>query len=94
MSCSKWRRGWDFVDSMVAKLIGQVGEFVEGQEEWSQYAERVDHYFVANDVDGAEKKRAVFLSLRSACDAINFYWLAWWLLPSQEKKRTRNWSQL
>ena len=43
---------------MVARLIGQVGEFVEHQEEWSQYAERVD--FVANDVDGAEKKRAVF----------------------------------
>ena len=48
---------------MAAKLIGQVGEFVEGQEEWSQYAERIDHYFVANDVDGAEKKRAMFLSL-------------------------------
>ena len=25
--------------------------------------QRVNHYFVANDVDGAEKKRAVFLSL-------------------------------
>ena len=57
-----WQRGRDFVDSMAARLIGQVGKFVEGQEEWSQYAERVDH-FVANDVDGAEKKRAVFLSL-------------------------------
>ena len=48
---------------MAAKLIGQVGEFVEGQEERLQYAEKVDHYLVANDVDGAKKKRAVFLSL-------------------------------
>ena len=41
----------------MAALIGQlrVGEFV-GHEEWSQYAERVDHYFVANDVDGAKRE--------------------------------------
>ena len=26
-----------------AALIGQVGELVEGKEEWSQYAERVEH---------------------------------------------------
>ena len=36
---------------------------MEGQEELSQYAERIDHYFVANEVDGAEKKKAVFLSI-------------------------------
>ena len=66
-SCNKWRRGRDFVDSMAAKLIGQVREFV-GQEEWLQYAERVDHYFVANDVDvnGDEKKSCVPLLDRPA----------------------------
>ena len=51
--------------SRMANLIGQVGEFIEGKEEWSQYAERMEHYFVANDIAGAEKKRAVFLSLIS-----------------------------
>ena len=39
----------------MAALIGQVGEFVEGKEEWSQYVERVEHYFVANDIVAAEK---------------------------------------
>lgn len=49
--------------SRMAALIRQVGEFIEGKEEWSRYAERMEHYFVANDVAGTEKKRAVFLSL-------------------------------
>ena len=48
---------------MAAALLGQVGEYAEGQEEWSQYAERVDHFLVANSVTDAGKKRAVFLSL-------------------------------
>ena len=49
--------------TMMSALLGQIGEFVEGQEEWSQYAERIDHFFIANGVTDADKKRAVFLSL-------------------------------
>ena len=42
--------------------FGQVGAFQEGQEEWKQYVERLEQYLIANGVDNAEKKRAVFLS--------------------------------
>ena len=42
--------------------FGQVGAFIEGQEEWKQYVERLEQYLIANGVEDAGKKRAVFLS--------------------------------
>ena len=36
-------RPGSFSTGIMAALIGQVGELVEGKEEWSQYAERVEH---------------------------------------------------
>ncbi len=47
----------------MAALYGHVGEYVEGQEEWRQYAERMQHYFAANGVENADKKRAILLSV-------------------------------
>ena len=44
--------------------IGHVEEF-EGNRDWQQYMECLEHFFVANSIDGAEKKRAVFLSIIS-----------------------------
>ena len=48
---------------MAALNVGHIGEFVEAQEEWRQYAERIQHYFAANGVTDAERKRAIFLSV-------------------------------
>ena len=42
--------------------FGQVGAFKEGQEEWKQYVERLEQYLIANGVENADKKRAIFLS--------------------------------
>ena len=42
--------------------FGQVGAFIEGQEEWKQYVERLEQYLIANGVESAQKKRAIFLS--------------------------------
>ena len=47
----------------MAALYGHIGEFVETQEVWCQYAERIQHYFAANGVTDAERKRAIFLSV-------------------------------
>ena len=47
----------------MATLVGHIGPFVEGQEEWPQYAERVEHFFKANGIDGDEKRLTAFLSL-------------------------------
>ena len=46
-------------------LFGSVGEFKEGEEDWPQYAERVQHYFTANGV-AEGKKVSVFLSIIGA----------------------------
>ena len=37
-------------------LHGAVGIFDPAMEEWSEYSERLGHYFVANDITEAEKK--------------------------------------
>ena len=39
-----------------------IGEFQNAQESWQSYVERLQQYFVANDVRTAEKQRAVLLS--------------------------------
>ncbi len=36
------------------------------KEEWSPYAERLNNYSLANDVDASDKKRAILLSVCGA----------------------------
>ena len=46
-------------------IHGTLSPYMEG-EDWDDYVERMDQYFIANDVDDADgkgKKRAVFLSV-------------------------------
>ena len=43
-------------------MHGSIGEFHGGREGWESYSERLEHYFVANDVKSAEKKWAILLS--------------------------------
>ena len=47
----------------LATRMGQLGEFVEGQEEWQQYTERMGHFLAANGVTTEERKRSIFLSV-------------------------------
>ena len=42
-------------------LFGIIGEFVEARENWSQYVERLEQFFIANDITDA-KKKSIFLS--------------------------------
>ena len=51
---------------MATGLLGHIEHFVPAVEEWTQYVERLEQFFVANDVTGedkAVKRRATFLSL-------------------------------
>ncbi len=41
---------------------GSVGLFDSNQEDWTSYVERLEAYFIANDVDDGVKKRSIFLS--------------------------------
>ena len=46
----------------MAAFIGSIGEYCAGKEEWSQYAERLDHFLAANSIEDA-KKKDVFLAV-------------------------------
>ena len=48
---------------MAAPLFSQVKEFDGEREEWSHYVERLDHFFEANEVADADKKRAILLTV-------------------------------
>ena len=48
---------------MMATLFGNVQEYDSEKEEWSQYAERLEHFFLASKVEDAERKRAILLSV-------------------------------
>ena len=41
---------------------GKLEQFHVGQEDWESYEERLQQYFVANDIAEAEKQRAILLS--------------------------------
>ena len=43
-------------------LHGALSIFDPAVEEWCEYTERFTHYFVANDIVAAEKRRAIFLT--------------------------------
>ncbi len=47
----------------MAALFGQMGEFDAHKEEWTQYSERLAHFFAANDIEDAAKKRAILLTV-------------------------------
>ena len=46
---------------------GSIGEFNPEKETWTSYTERIDEYFLANDVESPEKQRAILLSLSMWC---------------------------
>ena len=50
----------------MATVFGKVDEFDGTKEEWTQYVELLEHFFVANDIVDAGKKRAVLLSVVGA----------------------------
>ena len=53
------------LDSNMA-TFGSIGEFKEEDGTWSQYIERMEHYFLANTIADAGKRRAILLSVCGA----------------------------
>ena len=47
-------------------VYGKINEYEPTNEDWSQYAERLGHYFAANEIESGEKKRAVLLTIVGA----------------------------
>ena len=44
-------------------MLGKIEEFDALKEEWPQYVERMDHFFAANGIDNAHKKKSTFLAV-------------------------------
>ena len=41
----------------------RIGEFGATREKWIHYSEQLTQYFLANDVENEDKKRAILLSV-------------------------------
>ena len=68
---------------------GSIGEFNPEKESWTSYTERLEEYFLANDVESAEKQRAVLLSV---CGAATYQKIRDLLAPV--KPKTKSFSEI
>ena len=48
---------------MAIATIGRIQEFDSSKEEWPQYVERLGHFFTANGITTADRKKAVLLTV-------------------------------
>ena len=62
-----------------------VGEFDTSKDSWTSYCERFQLYFLANDVEGAEKQRSIFLTI---CGAATYQLIRNLVAPSKPTERT------
>ena len=46
----------------MSTLLGRVDEFDSTKEEWPQYVKRWDHFFAANGITNADRKKSAFLA--------------------------------
>ena len=47
----------------MAALLGSIEQFSPKHGDWSEYVERLEQYFLANDIADEEKQTAVFLTV-------------------------------
>ena len=74
---------------MASLVHGSVGPFDSSQEDWHFYTERLEQYFAANNVAGAEKQRAILIS---ACDASTYQLIQ--NLVAQDQPKDRSFDEL
>ena len=54
------------MNAVMSVVLGKIEEFVAGDDDWTSYEERLGHFFAANGITDAEKKRSVLLSVIGA----------------------------
>ena len=47
----------------VAVMFWQMCEFDASREDWTQYSERLSHYFTANGITDAARKKVILLTV-------------------------------
>ena len=68
---------------------GNIGEFSADSKTWVSYIERLQQYFIANNIKGKEKQRAVLLSI---CGASTYQLI--WIVVSLGKPTDKNFEQI
>ncbi len=68
-----------------AGLHGVVSAFDGNQEDWVEYAERLENYFIANDIDDEAKRRAILLN---GVGALTYRLIKTLALPGRPKDLT------
>ena len=63
---------------------GHIDEYRLGQD-WEDYFERLEQYFIANSIDGAARKRAIFLTV---CGSQTYSLLRNLLSPEKPSDKT------
>ena len=48
---------------MATTTFGRTLDFDEKLEDWIQYSEQLEHFLTANDIDDANKKRVILLTV-------------------------------
>ena len=75
---------------MAGTLLGRVEYYDSSKEEWTQYVERLEHFFAANGVDTDANKLSAFLAVIGPA-VYKVLRKLLWHLQSQEKSRTKTW---
>ena len=51
---------------MVTHMFGSIDAFAVHVGDWNEYVERLEQYFIANDIEDDKKKTAIFLTIIGA----------------------------
>ena len=73
------------IKQRMASKHGSISEFEAGREDWISYTERLQQYFVANDVEAANKQRSILLSV---CGAQTYQLLKNLLAPEKPSDKS------
>ena len=71
-------------EGKVMSVHGKISQFIPSQESWSSYTERLEYYFIANDVQDPAKKKAILLTV---CGPSTFQLLKNLLQPNMPESK-------
>ena len=72
-------------EGKVMSVHGKISQFIPSQESWSSYTERLEYYFIANDVQDLAKKKAILLTV---CGPSTFQLLKNLLQPNTPESKS------
>ena len=73
----------------MAVMFGQMCEFDASREDWTQYSERLSHYFGANSITDAARKKSILLTVVGLATYKQLRGLV--SLAKVDARHTRNW---